>query len=305
MSIINNALSIIFLKLENVMSDFLASLQSFRGRLHQNFKARKDAIMNLIDAVSESGRKCQSVIELSESPHFARQYTSITDAIADGLPSANWEAISKLHYEYSAVSEKKLPPCFLVDITPDVRPHAKTLQERGIVYTPATKETGNKPIDVGVNYSIVALNPNDPSMTKDSNWIVPMSCKRVLPEENGSLVGINQIENLRETLDLQDELCVSVGDTAYGSLQSRKRVAETKSLVHIFRLASHRKIFNLAENSPETSARRNKTFGGKMRFNHPDTHFKEDEKLPNSLGNSQGEKVYYKYPRMEKFSLSR
>lgn len=79
-------------------TDSAAKLITFRNNLYQCFPKRGDAIMNLLDALTSHGRVCSSVVQLSTAPCFKRQYSSITDAIAQGLPEADWSAIQSLLY---------------------------------------------------------------------------------------------------------------------------------------------------------------------------------------------------------------
>ncbi|MEM9103693.1 MAG: hypothetical protein AAGB12_15395 [Pseudomonadota bacterium] len=58
-------------------------IEKFRRKVYLNFTARRDASMNLLDALSSYGQRWKHVVELSEAPCFERQYSSITDAIAD------------------------------------------------------------------------------------------------------------------------------------------------------------------------------------------------------------------------------
>ena len=75
------------------------NIKKFRDNLYQLFPKRSDALFNLLDAITSDAHQCDSVVKLSLSRAFERQYTSITDAIADGLPFANWEAIQKLVFD--------------------------------------------------------------------------------------------------------------------------------------------------------------------------------------------------------------
>jgi len=71
-------------------------LNSFREDVYSHFTKRKDATMNLLDALTSSGAQCDSPVQLSNSEFFKREYSSITDSIADGLPHAHWKAFPKL-----------------------------------------------------------------------------------------------------------------------------------------------------------------------------------------------------------------
>ena len=89
------------------MSSTLAiNLIDFRNSIYLLLLKRKDAIMNLLDAASSHGHHCKSVVQLSTAPCFERQYSSITDAIADGLSEASWEEIKKLCIRYKSVSSE-------------------------------------------------------------------------------------------------------------------------------------------------------------------------------------------------------
>jgi uncharacterized protein Yka (UPF0111/DUF47 family) len=63
----------------------LQCLQNFRQQLYDLFPLRRDAIFELIDSISTYANKCKSIVELSQARSFTREYTSITDAIANGL----------------------------------------------------------------------------------------------------------------------------------------------------------------------------------------------------------------------------
>ena len=76
-------------------------LKKLREIIYHAFPIRRDANMNLLDALSSYGHRCTSVVELSESPHFERQYSSITDGIADGLHAARWGEATQAIYTAS------------------------------------------------------------------------------------------------------------------------------------------------------------------------------------------------------------
>jgi len=56
--------------------------------------------MNLLDALTSNGHRCKSILQLSNVDCFNRKYSSITDAIADGLPHADFNKIMKLIYDF-------------------------------------------------------------------------------------------------------------------------------------------------------------------------------------------------------------
>ena len=48
-------------------------LKNYREAIYSLFHKRKDAIMNLLDAISSFGHRSRSVVELSEAACFERQ----------------------------------------------------------------------------------------------------------------------------------------------------------------------------------------------------------------------------------------
>jgi len=58
----------------------ISQLQQFREELYWLLPARRDALLDLLDALSGSPY-AHSVVELSLSPLFRREYSSISDAI--------------------------------------------------------------------------------------------------------------------------------------------------------------------------------------------------------------------------------
>ena len=82
------------------MQELHTRIQKFRSELYKLFPKRSDAIMNLLDAVTSHGHGCRSIIQLSNANCFDRQYSSITDAIADGLPHVDFKKITKLIYDF-------------------------------------------------------------------------------------------------------------------------------------------------------------------------------------------------------------
>ena len=73
------------------MQQIKEKLQQFRQELYDLFNKRPDAIFNLLDALSGDGHQYKSVVELSQSPRFEREYSSITDAITHGLSDADFK----------------------------------------------------------------------------------------------------------------------------------------------------------------------------------------------------------------------
>ena len=94
----------------------------FRSGLYNLFLKRSDAIMNLLDALTSNGHRCKSIIQLRNVYCFNRKYSSITDAIVDGLPHADFNKIMKLIYDFVIKKNEAKRHLFIIDFTPNPRP---------------------------------------------------------------------------------------------------------------------------------------------------------------------------------------
>ena len=244
-------------------------LRNFRQSLYELLPKRQDAIMDLLDALSCSGHRCDSVVQLSNSNYFKRQYSSITDAIADGLPEVPWEDVRRLVYQCTKSEKQNEPHRFIVDCTAQRRAYASRLADRAITHYP-NPAPGNKPICVGHQYSLLSMLPNE-ILENQKHWLVPFSVKRVSSDLKGNELGMHQIIECIEELGLKDELSISIGDSLYGTEQCRTTISEHDNLVHIFRLNSKRNVFFQPTEAPGPTGRK-KEFGAKMNLGDPATH---------------------------------
>ena len=78
--------------------------QPIREKLYSLFPYRRDALFNLLDTLTSRGHESKSIVELSEAKVFERQYSSISDAIADGLPKAPFDRIEQTVFEATNVA---------------------------------------------------------------------------------------------------------------------------------------------------------------------------------------------------------
>ena len=251
------------------------SLTQFRNKIYSCFKKHADSTMNLLDAISSYGHQARSIVELSEAKCFKRQYSSITDAIADGLPEVDWNAIDRYIFDNLSDTSSGKPPCFLVDCTPNPRPFARKLKDRSITHSP-NPAPSNKPICVGHSYSCVALLPTDP-IVHDKKWLIPLCAKRVPSDAKGNELGMQQILDHMTELGLEDQLTVSVGDSLYGSENCRAKATSRSNLLHIFRVRNNRNIYHLPTPDAQPKGRgRKKEYGILMSLSKPETHQQPD-----------------------------
>lgn len=266
----------------------LTKLINFRKSLYPLFPKRKDAIMNLLDALTSYGHECKSVVQLCKAVCFERQYSSITDAIADGLPNADWSSARKLAFEQLTSVEQEQPNYFIVDCTPNPRPHAQKLADRYVTHAP-NPAPGNKPICVGHQYSVITAMPHSRAQ-KDKKWVMPISAKRVPSHNKGNELGMQQLNDCIDELELTEKLNVAVTDSLYGTHQCREISSAKTNLVHIFRLRNNRNVFLQPEvnNDNGSSAGRKKEFGDKMNLGDEQTHIDCDESCTTTCVTTKG-----------------
>ncbi|NJM69825.1 MAG: transposase [Scytonema sp. RU_4_4] len=177
----------------------IARFQEFRQKLYNFFGARRDSIMDLLDALA-GNKEANSIAELSLNPLFRRNYSALCKAIEESfetssLVSEDTEELEQnqkkdlLNCIYQVIPQAEQRPFYLfaIDTTPYKRPYARTLIERGYIYQPNTIK-GNKPINIGHSYSIVSLLPEKDSK-QTATWSIPLSGERVPISSNGVNVG--------------------------------------------------------------------------------------------------------------------
>jgi hypothetical protein len=232
-----------------------SQLKQFRQELYEAFALRADALMELLDALS-STPNARSVVELSLSPLFRRQYSSVHDAIAHLFQASEPEKAAEERRAWEQKWVRLIAPylpepqqrkfwLFGTDVVPIPRPFARTLADRTFVHQPNTVK-GNKPIAIGHDYSHLAFLPEKVN-ADDPPWVVPLIVRRVHSEEKATEVGVEQIDAIMkdETLPFHDELCLHVADSVYSVVTYLGSVAvqEHKNLVNVVRARSNRVFY--------------------------------------------------------------
>jgi len=168
--------------------------------------------MELVDALCSSPT-AQSVVELTLASSYRRSYSTLYKAV----DTFHWESLwlAEVLAPYLPAPQRRPFWLFGVDVTPQPRPFAQTLVDRGMVYQPNAVK-GNRPVTIGHQYSTVALLPEAEANLSPS-WLVPLMTQRVATCDDKELVGAGQIDGLLQDrhLPFQRSLCVEVGDTSY------------------------------------------------------------------------------------------
>lgn len=254
-------------------------LTQFRQQVYQNFNKRADVMMDLIDALS-SNTSARSVIELSLGSVFRRDYNSLFKAVEECQIEVS-EVVRSTEVEFPP-SQQRSFWLLGVDVTPQERRFAQTLEDRGFVYQSNTLK-GNKSVTIGHQYSSVVLLP-EKETERASPWVVPLSNQRVKSREDKEEVGGEQMASLLadERLPFHGELCVEVGDTSFSKPAYLAANRQFSNLVTIARVRSNR-TFYIQPAEQEASEREHlghpTWFGQAFRLADPETWQEPDETL--------------------------
>lgn len=274
----------------------LPVLKKFREQIYRFFPARRDATMELVDALS-SNKTARSVMELSLSPVHRRNYCSITRVLGEYKPSESKNELNqevelmKILSGLCVAEQQRAFNLFVVDCTPGPRIFSPTLEDRSYVYAP-NMVCGNKPVTIGHKYSIAAYLPEKPHADIPP-WVVPLSCKRVHTSQNGEVIGMEQIADcIKSQSAFAGQLAVSLGDTVYNNAICLGIAKNNENQVHISRSRNNRKFFY--PSSPSTSATdpkkrgRPKAYGSVHRLDDQTTWKTADASIEFSQLSSQG-----------------
>jgi len=238
--------------------DIQGTISQFRQELYEAFDLRRDALMELIDALSSTSN-ARSVVELSLSPFFRRHYSSVHDAIAHlfqpSEPGKAGEERRAFEQKWVRMIAPYLPEpgkrkfwLFGTDVVPIPRPFARTLADRTFVHQPNILK-GNKPVTIGHEYSNLTFFP-EKIRADDPPWAVSMIIRRVHSDEKATGVGAEQIDALMkdETLPFHEELCVHVADSVYSAVTYLGPIAVEghKNLVNVVRARGNRVFYRQA-----------------------------------------------------------
>lgn len=175
-------------------------LIAFRQTAYGCLGRAHDALFELGDAVLSSPR-VNSFAELSCSPLFRRQWSSLYEALQDSRPQRG-----KLMRLYIGQMEQVERPVLAGDHTIWARPYAVTLQER--TYEHQAAMLGNRPVGVGQGWSTVAWIPQT-----GSSWALPLRHERITSFESPISKATWQLRQVCQALDAR---AISLWDSEYG-----------------------------------------------------------------------------------------
>lgn len=219
-------------------------LQSFRSDVYNNIPYAKDAVMNLVDALSSYQAK--SVVELSLSPHFTRSHHSIPRALHDCTQGREgFGQTTELNFlecltKHSPSSADSKYHFLALDGTSQIKPYSEKLP-KSIVHK-GTPTPGQKPIGVGQVISVVG------ETIVNDHWFVPYSAERIPPDQCSTTFGLNQASRVAQVL--LDKISIIAADAKYSSLSALSQTDGWENQMLLARLGINRVLYYPHEYKP-------------------------------------------------------
>ena len=206
-------------------------LQQFRQRLLTVFKRRADALFELVDALLLVTDP-RSAIELSTSPAFRRRFSMVYDALRHGqVDDAMARAVLAEAEPAEAVTIGGYA-VYAADSTPEPRPEAPTLPDRGKVYS----TTLGGPV-VGHQYSWLGR-----VVAQGQSWFAPRDVERIATASTPAAVAAQQVGRWAATL-AAGALAVVVVDSGYAKVAFLTVFIGLPQVCVLVRLAHNRVLY--------------------------------------------------------------
>jgi hypothetical protein len=213
--------------------------QQFRQSVYQSLRKRADAFFDLLDALTVAGH-VDSPVALSEEALFRREFSSVYDTLNDG-EICQAELCKILAEQQPAECETVAGfEVYALDTTPDERPEAETLAERGLL-----KAQKNEPVRLGQKFSwLVRL------VKRGTSWVAPWDVRRVKTDSNDNQTATEQVK----ALDAQSSRPkVVVSDSLYANQVFLAVFLLVKTVFALVRLRQNLTLYEQPEPKPAGS----------------------------------------------------
>lgn len=200
-----------------------------------------------------SYQKADSLVELSLSPLFHYQFSSIYKPIHDIAQNAEeYDQAVKLILTFCLKYAKPQKRVRLqTDVTPVIKEHSPTLENRQYVKKSNNVIRGNKPLSIG--YPLSSIN-----LSCESNWSLPLLRGRVPLDHTESTFAVEQLKLLLPQLlvALQFDLIINTTDSGYTHASYLSPLYEEEKLVCISRFRYGSKVYTPAKGDNALGAKK-------------------------------------------------
>ena len=219
--------------------DTITFFQQFRQKLYQILPKRADAALDFIDALTVAGHVA-SPVALSEEAAFRRKFGSIYDVLSEGR--FELDQLHGLLDESQPADGEHIADyeVYALDTTPDERPEADTLADRGLL-----KAQKNEPVRVGQKFSwLVRL------IKPGTSWVAPWDVRRVKTASNDNQTAAAQVQEL----DGQNSRPkVVVADSLYANHVFLAVFLVVKNIIALVRLRQNLTLYERPVSKPAGS----------------------------------------------------
>jgi len=232
-----------------------SSFQQFRQALYQILSKRADATLDLIDALTVAGHVA-SPVALSEEIPFRRKFSSVYDVLSEGKLDS--QDINRLLAEYQPNDCEQIAgyEVYALDATPDERPEAETLAERGLL-----KAQKNDPVRLGQKFSwLVRL------VKPGTSWVAPWDVRRIKSDSNDNQTAVAQVKALDEQ---NERLKVVVVDSLYANQYFLAVFLVVKHIVALVRLRQNLNLYEQPDPKPVGMKGAPRKHGPVFKMAHP------------------------------------
>ncbi len=274
----------------------------WRSQLYNALGSRRSSVMELLDS-NASNLQASSVVELSLNPLFRRDYNSLYQGIQDFLPTPTHPNYRKAIDDLFSVISATVPTptsrqfyLFGVDVTPCPRPYSATLADKTYIYQPNAIK-GNKPINIGHAYSVVAALP-ERGETGNAPWSIPLSGQRVPSGEKDISVAQTQMKTIlnHSSVPWKGKLSVLVADSLYSQRGFLGEQVKEDNLVIITRVRSNRVFYRqfIPEDTRLKSSGHPRWYGDKFDLKDETTWGEPDEVIHSTFTTKKGRELHRK-----------
>lgn len=227
-------------------------LLAFRTKIHQKFRKRAEAALDLIDAVTTAG-VVTSPVALSEEPPFRRKFSAVYDVLDHA--DVDLPELGKVLYEAQPADCETLAgyEVYAVDATPNPRPQAETLSDR--VLLKADKDTPAVP---GWKFSWLAR-----LVQRGTSWVAPQSVEQIPAASSAHQVAGDQVA----ALDKQSrQPKVVVLDRGYFNHLFLALCVSLRSVILLVRMRHNSVLYEQPQPKPAKNKGVPRKHGAKFKF---------------------------------------
>jgi len=185
-----------------------------------------------------SFKSAKSVVQLSESPVFHFQYSSISDAISNLAKTSDERlecrhSLQRLfleHFEWKPIIDWQSDGVSLF------REHSKCLKDLQFPHKANTVIVGNKPI--GIGYALLFINLAD----FVNHWALPFEVEIVGKETDYVSLAAKKFIEICRRKEFEKVLNINTADSSFGCPKYLSPTSRIENLVRITRLRHGRKV---------------------------------------------------------------